>query len=223
MATFADLITKVRRDLRDTNASAYTWSDAEVSDMVDDGIDQVESLYPKEVTHEFVYTPPAISGGLRTVSLASTTSPINQLYRVEIWGSQASVRQNFQEVLEPGIGYGPASGWDIHDGVLHLPPYYELPNPCNIRLLGYGQYTKIGNGATSATHNLDQQAQSAVRTWVRYDAMVRLISDRVRFQQWQVAAGANDVSALQINQIAAQAASRWKEEQRRIKRWRRSG
>ena len=223
MATFADLITKVRRDLRDTNASAYTWSDAEVGDMVDDGIDQVESIYPKEITHEFVYTAPAISGGLRTVSLASSTSSISQLYRVEIYGSEASVRQNYQQSLEPGTGYGPDSGWDIHDGILHLPPYYELPNPCNIRLLGYGTYKKIDGGSTTQTHNLDTLAASAVRTWVRYDSMVRLISDRVRFQQWQVASGATDISALQINQLAAQAANRWKEESRRIKRFRRSG
>jgi hypothetical protein len=133
------------------------------------------------------------------------------------------VRQSYQQSLEPGTGYGPDSGWDIHDGILHLPPYYELPNPCNIRLLGYGTYKKIDGGSTTQTHNLDTLAASAVRTWVRYDSMVRLISDRVRFQQWQVASGATDISALQINQLAAQAASRWKEESRRIKRFRRSG
>jgi hypothetical protein len=51
--TLTALRTSVRSDLRDPNGA--TWSDTEVNDLINSGIDWISGFYPKEAIQVGVY------------------------------------------------------------------------------------------------------------------------------------------------------------------------
>jgi len=59
--------------------------------------------------------------------------------------------------------------------------------------------------------------------FVEAEALTMLMYDRAQFQQWQVAAGNTDVTALGLNNIAAAAQQRWRQEKTRIRVFRKQG
>src|SRR5687767_10842399 len=103
MATLADLRTYVSRDLRDPNNN--TFSTTEVDDLVNQGIDALADVYPKEI----VTTVGTVSGGVLTYSVSSYSN----IYRVDIYTSDGSYRTEIPHAFE-----GRNSGWETHGSVL---------------------------------------------------------------------------------------------------------
>lgn len=190
------LRTIVRRDLRDTGATK-TWSDDEVNDMIKWGVQEVSRIRPQETYEEVAYAPTAV-GAFYTID----TITIDSIYRVDVYRSSKYIGEiPFSQDASAG------GGWDFLNGKLHLPPYYVMPNGSTLRVFGYKHYTQPTTDASSI--ELDDDATNAVRAWVQKEAMFMLISDRVRFQQWQVASGASDTNSIQLAQLYSAAERRW--------------
>jgi len=202
------LRTIVRRDLRDTGATK-TWSDDEVNDMIKWGTQEVSRIRPQETYEEIAYTAPAI-GAFFTINLTLDT-----VYRVDVYKSSKYIA---------GIPFSQDAsangGWDFLNGKLHMPPYYVMPDGCTLRVFGYKHYTQPTTDASSI--ELDDDATNAVRAWVQKEAMFMLISDRVRFQQWQVAAGASDTNSIQLAQLYSAADRRWNSISKAVRRVRKN-
>ena len=202
------LRTIVRRDLRDTGATK-TWSDDEVNDMIKWGTQEVSRIRPQETYEEIAYTAPAI-GAFFTINLTLDT-----VYRVDVYKSSKYIA---------GIPFSQDAsangGWDVVNGKLHMPPYYVMPNGCTLRVFGYKHYTQPTTDGSSI--ELDDDAINAVRAWVQKEAMFMLISDRVRFQQWQVAAGASDTNSIQLAQLYSAADRRWTSISKAVRRVRKN-
>jgi hypothetical protein len=198
----------VRRDLRDTGATK-TWSDLEVNDMIKWGVQEVSRIRPQETYEEIAYTAPAI-GAFFTINLTLDT-----VYRVDVYKSSKYIA---------GIPFSQDAsangGWDVLNGKLHMPPYYVMPDGCTLRVFGYKHYTQPTTDASSI--ELDDDATNAVRAWVQKEAMFMLISDRVRFQQWQVAAGASDTNSIQLAQLYSAADRRWNSISKAVRRVRKN-
>ncbi len=208
--TLTQLRTSVRSDLRDPNGA--TWSDTEVNDLINSGVDWLSGFYPKEAIQVTSYTQP-ISGELFSVALTTVNWP----FRIDVFTTSGQ----YQETLLPNSGDGPNSGWEVHNGILFFPPHYTLPDTGTLRIYGYYGFVQLS--ANSSTTDMDTTGIAAMRVWVQAEAFNRLLSDRVAFQQWQVQSGNSDVSALSMNQIALSNQARIRREEARLRRLRRLG
>ena len=208
--TLSSIRTMVRRDLRDPNGA--TWSDNEVSDLINSGIDWVNGVYPKDAIQTTAFTQP-VSGSVFSVAL----SDVSWVFRVDSYDGSGK----FKETVLPSTSDGPNSGWEVHNNILFLPPHYTLSSPGTLRIFGYSTFIQLSSDST--TTDMDVTAINAVRVWAQAEAFSRLLSDRVAFQQWQVQSGNSDVSALSMNQIALSNQQRVRREETRLRKMRRLG
>jgi hypothetical protein len=208
--TLSALRTSVRSDLRDT--AGATWTDTEITDLINSGIDWVNGLYPKEAIQTTAYTQP-ISGAIFSVALTGVSWP----FRIDVYDQG----DKYRETLWPSTGDGPDSGWEVHNNIVFFAPHFVLPDTGTLRIFGYTGFIQLS--ANTSTTDMDVTAINAVRVWAQAEAFSRLLSDRVAFQQWQVQSGNSDVSALSLNQIALSNQARVRREEVRIRRMRRLG
>jgi len=194
--TLSALRTIVRRDLRDSGATK-TWSDDEVNDMIKWGVQEVSRVRPQETYETVTYTAPTV-GTFFTID----TLTLDAVYRVDVY-----VNTKFVLSVPFAQDAQANGGWDFVNGKLHMPPYLVMPNNSTLRVFGYKHYTQPTIDSSSI--ELDDDATNAVRAWVQKEGMFLLISDRVRFQQWQVASGASDTNSIQLAQLYSAATRRW--------------
>lgn len=207
--TLSALRTIVRRDLRDSGTTK-TWSDDEVNDMIKWGVQEVSRIRPQELYETATYTAPA-AGTFNPI----TTLTLDSVYRVDAYKNSKFI------VSVPFAQDGQANGgWDFVDGKLLMPTYFILPDQCTLRVFGYKHYTQPTGDASSI--ELDDDATNAVRAWVQKEAMFLLISDRVRFQQWQTASGQSDTNSMQLAQLYSAATRRWDQVSKAIRRVRKT-
>jgi hypothetical protein len=211
--TFSSLLTSLRLSLRDPNGT--TWSDAQIGELINRGIDAIGAVYPSETIDSVAFTQP-VSGSMFTVALTTVSWPI----RVDVYDGDGKYR----ETIYPANGEGPDSGWEIHAGILYLPTRYTLAvGQGTLKVFGYGDWTQINTAQTSSITNLDVTAANAVKVFVEAESLSMLTFDRAQFQQWQVGSGNSDVTALGMNNLAMSAQQRWRQEKARIRRFRKYG
>jgi len=208
--TLSTLRTSVRSDLRD--AAGATWTDTEINDLINSGVDWLNGFYPKDAIQTTAYTQP-ISGAMFSVALTDVNWP----FRVDVYATDGQYR----ETLWPSTGDGPDSGWDVHNNIIFFAPHYTIPDTGTLRIFGYTGFVQLSSN--TSTTDMDTTALNAMRVWVQAEAFNRLLSDRVAFQQWQVQSGNSDVSALSLNQIALSNQARIRREESRLRKMRRLG
>jgi hypothetical protein len=208
MTTLLDLRTYVARDLRDTGFD--TWSESEVDDLVNMGIDAVGDLYPREA----VDAASSISGSTKTYDLATD---FTNIYRVDIYSSAGT----YKFTLPHGIGEGPNSGWELHGGILYLPPSVTFTSGDGLRVFGYARYAQLS--VSSQTTDMDATAIWGARAFARMEGFMSLIADRANYQQWQSQTGNTDVTAIAMAQLAANARRDWDRAKQRLRRMRKLG
>jgi hypothetical protein len=207
VATLSDIRTQVARDLRDS--SNNTWSTTELNDLINQGLDALADFYPLEIVSTFA----TVSSGVFSYSASSFTN----VYRVDIYSSAGS----YTGTLPAGIGDGPDSGWELHGGVIYLPPNWTLDAGSTLTAFGYGRYIQLS--ADTSTTDADTAGVNAVRIFCQAEAFGRLLADRAAFQQWQASPGNTDTTLLGLSQVAFSWRRRWQEEQRRLRRLRKLG
>ena len=207
MTTLANLETYLARDLRDTTNAVF--STAELDDLINQGISALASFYPKQI----VQTIGTVSSGTYSYSASSFT----RIYRIDIYSSTGS----YKSTLDGYIGGSPNTGWEMHGGIVYLPPLVTFTAGDTLRAFGYGAYIQLS--ASTATTDLDADGIWAVRVYAQVEAFERLLADRVTFQQWQASPGNTDVTAMALASLARSARARWLEEQQRLRRLRKVG
>lgn len=207
MTTLSTLITNVSGDLRDS--SNNTFSTAEVTDLINRGIDVLGGVYPREIVGSVT-----ISSGVKSYALPSNLSFV---YRVDIYTDASS----YAGTINRAGGEGPDSGWETHNSVLYLPPGLTVTANYTLRLWGYGPYTQLA--ASSSTTDLGTTAIWALRLFCQSEALALLLIDRAKFQQWQTSSNNTDVSAIGVAQLYQIAARRWEREETRLRRMRKLG
>lgn len=211
--TFSSLLSSLRLSLRDPNGT--TWSDGQLGELVNRGIDAIGSVYPCELIDTVSFTQP-LSGSVFSTALTNVT----WVTRVDVYDGDGKYR----ETVRPSSGDGPDSGWETHGAILYLPTRYTLPvSQGTLKVVGYGGWTQVNTAVTSSVTNLDITAQNAVKVFVEAEALTMLTFDRAQYQQWQVSSGSSDISALGMNNLALAAQQRWRQEKNRIRRLRKNG
>ena len=208
MPTLNDIQTTLARSLRDTALGTFT--SAELNDWINRGIDSIADVYPKEVSDY------SITIAANVFTYAPTTA-FSRIYRVDVHSSSDS----YLGVFPKGIGDGRDSGWEWHASLLWLPPNRAIGTGNKLRLFGYARYIQLS--AATSTTELDQSAINAVISFAEAEAMMALMADRAKFQQWQATPGNTDVSLIQVASIQQRAEQRWRREQTRMRRMRKLG
>lgn len=206
MATLSDLRTYVARDLRDT--SNLTWSTAELDDRINQGIDAIGQFYPKEVVSDFATVAASVS--------SYSASAFTNIYRIDTYSGTT-----YRGSVTHGNGEGPDSGWELHAGVIWLPPTFPVATGYVMRGFGYGAYVQLS--ASTSTTDLDTSGTWAVRVFCQVECFAQLIADRAKFKQWQTDSNNTDVTALGLAQIYSGATSRWAREVQRLRKMRKLG
>lgn len=206
MATLSDIRTYVSMDLRDP--SNVTFSTAEVDDLINQGIDALADVYPREIVSDFA----TIAASTYSYSAAS----FSRIYRIDLYNSAGT----FRAELPSGIGEGANSGWELHGGVVYLPPSLTYTTGDVMRAFGYARYTQLS--ASTQTTDLDQSGMWAVRVFAQSEAYQRLLNDRAKYQQWQTQSNNTDVRLADLDRTSYNLQRRWQAEQRRLRRLRKS-
>lgn len=206
MATLLDIRTDIAAAVRDT--AFATWTTGEVDDRINQGIDALAAFYPKEIVSDFA----TISGGVRSYAASS----FQNIYRIDIYSGTT-----YQRTMPHGNGDGPDSGWELHAGVIWLPPTFGVSNGYVLRAFGYGGYVQLS--ASTSTTDLDTSGRFAVQVFAEVELLTSLITDRAKFQQWQTDSNNTDVTALALAQLHGGATARWQREKQRLRKMRKLG
>lgn len=227
MATRAQIRTEIRRDLRDPDAK--TWSNEEINDLINSGIDAISDLSPIEVAESFEAVFPSFAGQNMGKSLEFT--PVNKfttVFRVDVLDSNL----RFYETLPISTGNGWGNGWQWFAGKLHLPAAYSYPTfplvvsgdtyeRVNLKIWGYARHILLEEDSDES--DMTDQEKNAVKIYVQAEALQRLMVDRADFQQWQIASGASDMTISELSVLASSARTRWRMETARIRKLRQLG
>lgn len=221
MAAIDTLITKIRRDLRDTGTSdGYdrAFTNQELTDLVDLALAEVSRSYPKELVT--IVAIPQEYSSLHSTSI-SLPSGFDTVYRIDclqnnVDASYSPPRQwyNLVDRIDPSMGEGPAGGWEIHSGSIYLQPSRFNGATSHLRIMGYGNWT---------VDTLDVDAEQAVRYFVQSEGMYKLLTDRSMFQQWQVNPGNSDVTVPAANQLYTVARGRYERLIGRLRKFKKVG
>jgi len=207
MADLAELVVMVARDLRDPTLT--TFSEGEVEDLINAGIEEVNRVYPREVIDSIA--PIAATYSYATVCV--------QAFRLEVFRSLA-----FYATLQPNEGEDTQTGWEIWDGALLLPKHMidqMVPATDVMRLWGYANRAQLEHGGNDDAE-LDDSAQWGVRRYARATGFALMHADRAKFKQWQAASQNTDTSNNQLQQMVSLYTSEWDRTRNYLRKLRRT-
>lgn len=206
--TLSQLRDKVEQDLRDSSNEAF--SATEVDDLINEGIVEVNRIYPKaEIETVDIIDTDADGNVDRTYTIGST-----EVQRAEVWRDG-----EFRETL-PEIDTVGNSGWDIWGTTFTIPTWVVLDEDVdNILLYGYADRDYLDDDADVA--DFDPEAEYAVRLYAKLRGYQALQNDRALFQQWMRAPGNNEISATQLDSMVNTYVAQWERKRSQLKRLRR--
>lgn len=124
MANRADIRAKIQRELRDPDGNS--WSDAELNDLINAGIDAVSDLSPRELREDITYTFPEtiVQGSWGKIKEITLVNPFTNIFRVEILDNNSRLHTS----LPRGVDEGSSSGWEWFNNKVIIPENWVYPS-----------------------------------------------------------------------------------------------
>jgi len=209
--TLTELIAALAEDLRDANKK--TFDDTNLTQYINDGIVEVNRVYPLQV--------------IDTVSLVEGTSAydtrFSSAYRVEVWDGT-----DFLMLIPHNDSNWSQAGWDLMGTVLHIPAsvvsaqMFAAYTSLTLHVSGYARRQLLSLSTPSTASELDSEAALAVRWFAQYRAFMALMSDRTLYKQWQGQSNNTDTSMPMLMNAVSTASQMWERQRRRLVTYRRS-
>lgn len=206
--TLLQLRDKVEQDLRDSSNEAF--STAEVDDLINEGIVEVNRVYPLQEVETVDIIDTDEDGNVdRTYTITST-----EVQRAEVW-RDGEFRETIPEIDTVGN-----SGFDIWGSTLTLPTWVVLDEDVdNVLLYGYTDRDYLSDDTDVA--EFDAEAEFAVRLYAKLRGYQLLQNDRALMQQWLKAPGNNEMSPTQLDSMVNTYIAQWERARSHLKRVRR--
>ena len=206
--TLSQLRDSVEQDLRDSSNEAF--STAEVDDLINEAIVEVNRLYPLPQIEDVDIVDTDEDGNVdRTYTITST-----EVQRAEVW-RDGEFRENLPEFDSVGN-----SGYDIWGSTLTLPTWVVLDEDTDtVKLYGYADRDYLSDDADVA--EFDAEAEYAVRMYAKLRGYQSLQNDRALFQQWMKVPGNNDISPTQLDSMVNTYVGAWERQRGHLRRIRR--
>lgn len=196
---------RLRQQLADVDDS--TWDAGEKDDLLEWAVRRLNQRLNRPLDPEDVAQQIPLVSGDYFYDIDAGVTHVNKVDMVDTSGNE--------------IGY--IEGWEVvgdlvaGNGKLHVSPYLVEAGG-TLRLYAYGRYTLPLAGAPQTTAIPDDYV-SYVLASARAEALRRLLADRARFKQWQVANQTQNVSVNEIIQMVNEADNQALSEWTAIKRW----
>lgn len=195
----SELRAALAQDLRDTQYK--TFSDTQMTRFLNDGIVEVNRVYPLQVADDIPVEQDVFLYPTRMTSA----------FRCELWNDDTMV-----DSLPYNDGDSIYGGWDLVGLDLMVPPSVcvestlETYPTLSLKLYGYArrQLIPLDDDGSFQTE-LDGEAAMAVRWFAQYRAFVTLLSDRSLFKQYQSESNNTDVSMPMLINLLQTARSEW--------------
>jgi hypothetical protein len=194
----------VARDIRDPLLS--TFSEDQVNDFINGGMNEVNRVYPKEVIEDV--TPVEDQ-------YAYSTAARNP-FRVEFY------RDNrLWKYLPHNEDESSGGGWDWFAEQLHLPSsHVDQVAPGDFwRVWGYGSRAQLEDDEQVA--DVDVDGEWGIRMYARWMAYQTMTQERSLFKQWQAQSQNTDISETQLQQLVMTYAQEWDRARNQLRRLRR--
>jgi hypothetical protein len=221
MTTFGDLKTALAGILRDPD----NVTEFDLDYLVNAGLVEVSRIAPVPFQEDITPVADTISYTVRSDYYDAVAQPELELVRVEVWdGSTVPPTRSFV-VNSAASGYALDSevGWTLWNGKLQLPGWvFRIIDGAEdryyYRLWGYGPYATPTADADVVP--LSAEAEQAVLTYARVEALEVLLNDRNMFTQWQARTGATDISPAGLMSELGGAREEWRRKSRSLYRLR---
>lgn len=208
---FSELRTALRDDLRDPLGK--TFGDTSVLRYLNDGIVEINRVYPLHVTDDVALVQDQVAYDTRFTSI----------YRCEFWDTTT-----FVDVIPYNDGDSIYGGYDLVGTTLVVPPsvvsaaiFTAYTDP-TLKATGYARRQLIPSGDDGSFQTeLDGEAALAVRWFAQYRAFTSLLSDRTLFKQWQSESNNTDVSMPMLLNLWQVARGEWERHERAMRTLRR--
>lgn len=206
--TLLQLRDKVEQDLRDSSNEAF--SATEVDDLINEGIVEVNRVYPLQEIETVDIIDTDDDGNVdRTYTITST-----EVQRAEVW-RDGEFRETIPEIDTVGN-----SGFDIWGSTLTLPTWVVLDEDSDsVLLYGYTDRDYLSDDTDVA--EFDAEAEYAVRLYAKLRGYQLLQNDRMLMQQWLKAPGNNEMSPTQLDSMVNTYIAQWERARSHLKRVRR--
>jgi hypothetical protein len=205
--TLATLRASVQRDLKDSSAEVFL--DAEIDDLINWGIVEVNRIYPLSEVEDVTVTDDDDGNALLIYTIGCS-----EVSRIEVWRDGV-----FREQVPPVMDYA-NSGWDLFGSTLTLPSWLTLDDTKDaLKVYGYMDRDALTNNGDVA--ETDAEAEMAIRLYSVMRGYQRLQHDRALFQQWLAIPGNKDISPTQLDGMANTYLADWNRHRNQMRRIRR--
>lgn len=207
--TLAELRAALAGDLRDPGYKTFSITD--MNRFLNDGLTEVNRVYPLELTEAFTCVE----------DQTSYPSRFTSAYRVEVWAEEGIVA-----ILPFNDGDNSYAGWELQGTTLCVPPsvvsaeVMDQYTGLELRVTGYGRRTKMDTDGTAT--ELDTEAELAVRWFAAYRGYSALMGDRSLYGQWAAQSNNTDVSMPMLMNLVNTASTEWNRHKTQLKSLRRS-
>lgn len=217
MGTFAELKTRVQRELADPDG--VTFDSTITGDLINASLAEVGRVAPDRFQEDISTVADTLSYVLRTDVFEGEEIPEIELTRVEVWDNSTTPHRAVwllqPQSAEP-IRYSQA-GWVLWNGRLELPNRVVDAIDVTkhyIRVWGYSPYVKLV--ADEDVVPVGNELYECVVLLARVEAVRKLIGSRVLFKQWQTRSNNTDVTMAQLMNDLSVLSEDWRRKSRAI-------
>lgn len=146
--TFSSLLTSLRLSLRDPNGT--TWSDGQLGELINRGIDAIGDVYQSEAIQSTAFTQP-VSGSVFSVDLSTVTWPV----RVDVY-----------DAISKSATITTAAG----SGTTNVYTYSSLSAPVNVSAFSVGDAISV-TGVSPSVFNITGTVISATSSTFRISSL----------------------------------------------------
>ena len=209
MSTLLELVTRVSRELRDTNNATFTA--AMVTDLINSGITEIGRIAPQPFQEDIE------ADGSLSYQLGSATADKRwHVTRAELWTTTPLRYYTRLPFAGDSRVNSSQAGWRMFNGYLELPQGWAdfATAAYTLRVWGDKPYTRLVNDSDAS--DLGEDGEEACIEYAAFRGYDRMLAERALFKQWQTQNNNTDASFGGLMQTVSMYGQKWAQRRRQL-------